>query len=595
MRSLCCSTPQRVPVLTVLAVIFLTLSLAQPATAQQREAGLALPRPLITQPVDESRLTVLKGNTHLLARPQFDLGTAPATLPMQRMLLVLKRSPEQESALRRLLDNQQDKSSPSYHKWLTPAEYGKQFGPTDADMQTITAWLESHGFQVGSTKGRTVLEFSGSASQVQEAFHTTIHKYIVNGEQHWANASNPSIPTALTPAVAGVATLHNFLKKPQIQLSNQRIEGKARPGKPPLMNFSNGIHGLAPADYQTIYNFTSLYSYSVNGGAGATIGIVGRSNLYNGSFGTGQDIEEFRDIFIPCCDGAGGAFQVIVDGPDPGDLGGGDEAEATLDTSWSGAVAPAANIQLVVSATTNTTDGVDLSELYIVERNLADIMSESFGGCEYFNTDSEVAFITLVAEQAAAQGITYFVSTGDNGAEGCDDPSSPSATGPISVNLLASTPFNVAVGGTMFNENGQDSKYWNSTNDPVSFGSALSYIPEDVWNESCAASACGDGANLAAGSGGASSGNLKSGGTFAGFPKPVWHRLPHMKARLESNKHSCNAKLHLYFGKTCLFHASNIVSPQCGEFEVPIGVAAISSHELQIQSRAGHFYFLERL
>ena len=117
---------------------------------------------------------------------------------MQRMLLVLKRGPDQETALRKLLDDQQDKASPNYHQWLTPEQYGQQFGPTDTDLQTITAWLQSHGFQVGSTKGRTVLEFSGTAGQVQEAFHTTMHKYIVNGEQHWANASDPQIPTALT-------------------------------------------------------------------------------------------------------------------------------------------------------------------------------------------------------------------------------------------------------------------------------------------------------------------------------------------------------------------------------------------------------------
>jgi trimeric autotransporter adhesin len=121
------------------------------------------------------------------------------------MLLVLKRSAEQQAALRKLLDDQQDKASPSYHKWLTPEQFGQQFGPAEADMQTITSWLQSHGFQLGSTKGRTVLEFSGSASQVKETFHTSIHNYVVNGEQHWANAGDPSIPTALTPAVAGGA------------------------------------------------------------------------------------------------------------------------------------------------------------------------------------------------------------------------------------------------------------------------------------------------------------------------------------------------------------------------------------------------------
>jgi hypothetical protein len=183
------------------------------AVGQDAARGAGDARPLITQAVDESQLTTLKGNTHPMARQQFDLGTAPATLPMERMLLVLKRSGEQEAALRKMLDDQQDKNSANYHKWLTPEEFGKQFGPSDADMQAITGWLQSHGFEVGATKGRTVLEFSGSASQVQEAFHTSIHKYIVNGEQHWANASDPMIPTALVGAVAGVESLNNFPRK----------------------------------------------------------------------------------------------------------------------------------------------------------------------------------------------------------------------------------------------------------------------------------------------------------------------------------------------------------------------------------------------
>src|SRR5262252_8642584 len=206
------------------AVIFTATFLWVPATAQQSaSAALPAPRPLITQTLDESRMKVLKGNTHPLARREFDLGTAPATLPIERMLLVLKRNPEQETALRKLLDDQQDKHSPHYHKWLTPEQFGAQFGQSDADLETITLWLQSHGFQVGTTKGRTVLEFSGSASQVQEAFRTSIHKYIVNGEQHWANASDPSIPAALAPAVAGPLTLHNFLKKPLLHWAKEPV------------------------------------------------------------------------------------------------------------------------------------------------------------------------------------------------------------------------------------------------------------------------------------------------------------------------------------------------------------------------------------
>ena len=468
--------------------------------------------PRINQRIDESQRTVLMGNTHRLALPQYDRGSAPPDLPMNRMLLVLKRSPEQEAALLKLLNEQQDKNSPSYHKWLTAESFGKQFGPADQDMQTVTMWLESHGFQIGRiAHGRNLIEFSGVASQVQEAFHTSIHKFVVNGEEHWANVGDPSIPTALTPVVAGIHTLHNFLKKPMLHISDRWIQARLEPqgpGKPPKVTFPGNppVYALGPADYTTIYNINPLYKQkpAING-SGITIAVVGRSNLYI----IDTDINDFRKVFGM----RSATFHIIDNGEDPGDLGGGEEAEATLDSTWSGAIAPNATVDLVLSATTNTTDGVDLSEAYIVDNNVGDIMTESFGSCEADYTSVEAQGYETLAEQAAAEGITYFVSSGDSGAEGCDDPNSEiKATGPVSVNILASTPFNVAVGGTIFNENGQDSKYWNSGNNQNTLGSALSYIPEDVWNESCTPTECGDNAGIWAGGGGASS--------F--FAKPPW-------------------------------------------------------------------------
>jgi hypothetical protein len=475
-------------------------------------------RPLITQAVDEGQVRSLKGNTHRLAKPEFDLGTAPATLPMERMLLVLKRSPEQQVALRTLLDDQQDKHSPDYHKWLTPEQFGQKFGPTDADMQAITGWLQAHGFRVETTKGRTVLEFSGSASQVRETFHTAIHKYIVNGEQHWANANDPQIPEALVPAVAGVATLHNFVSRPQSHLKPERVPARVVPGARPEITFTqNGqqTHALAPQDYAVIYNIGPAYT-NPSMAAGVTIGVVARNDLYNG----GQDVQNFLSVVGSGMNSFGGGYvNVVVNGPDPGNQGGGEEAEATLDATWSSAISPYSNVTFVVSGSTNTTDGVDLSELYIVENNAADIMTESFGTCEYFATDAQLQQIRSLAEQAAAQGITYFVSAGDNGAEGCDDPSNPPATNPLSVNANAATAFNVAVGGTMFNDGTTPSKYWASTAPPAE--TALSYIPENVWNQSSATS------GLWAGSGGASAGNVGNGllspaGTTGGVPKPSW-------------------------------------------------------------------------
>src|SRR5271168_1286183 len=208
----------------------------------------------ITQAVDEGNLTVLKGNTYYLARAQYDRGTAPSSLPMARMLLVLQRSPQQEATLEQLLDQQQDQSSPNYHQWLTPQQFGQQFGPSDQDIQKITSWLQSHGFQVAPvSNGRTVIEFSGTAGQVQEAFHTAIHKYSVPAatgaagatEDHWANSSDPSIPTALTPVVAGIRSLHNFRARPMNPSAGifhrDKDSGKILPTQPlPIPQYTPG-------------------------------------------------------------------------------------------------------------------------------------------------------------------------------------------------------------------------------------------------------------------------------------------------------------------------------------------------------------------
>ncbi|MGB0035100.1 MAG: Ig-like domain repeat protein, partial [Candidatus Acidiferrales bacterium] len=342
-------------------------------------------------------------------------------------------------------------------------------------------------------------------------FHTAIHKFVVNGEEHWANASDPQIPSALGSVVGGVATLHNFVKKAHVKISEHVVSAKATAGKSANMILSDGTHAMSPADFAKIYNVPNMLQSppGTSNGATSVIAIVGRSNI------NAADIQNFRNVF-----GLPAIFSqnnVLLNGPDPGNLGGNEEVEAVLDASWSGAVAPLADVLFVVSASTDTTDGVDLSEAYIIDNNLAPVMSESFGACEQGVGSSEATNESNIAEQAAAQGITFMASTGDSGAKGCDDSSETAASGPNAVQLPSALPFAVAVGGTMFIEN--DNAFWNTT-DTSTFESAKSFITENVWNESCAtANQCepeviadGVGPNILAGGGGAS--------IF--FPKPVW-------------------------------------------------------------------------
>ncbi len=382
------------------------------------------------------------------------------------------------SALRQWIADQQDKTSPRYHAWLSPEEFANRFGPSESDRQKAAAWLVSHGFRVNRiSRGGLVIDFSGTAAQVTEAFHTSIHRYLVNGENHYANASDPQIPGALSPIIAGVSTLHDFQSHSTIRVlgSANRIANSSL-WQPDFTftGFGGTAHYLAPGDFAKIYNVASLRQSGING-TGQSIAIVARTNINL------SDIQVFRLAFgLPSNDP-----QIILDGPDPGNFFGLEEAEADLDVEWSGAVAPKATIKLVVSASTNATDGVDLSALYIVDNNLAPILSASFGACEAALGRTETTFINNLWEQAAAQGITVVVASGDSGAAGCDFPEGQPATHGLAVNGLASTPFNVAVGGTQFNENGADSTYWAATNGPDQ-SSALGYIPETAWNESCA-------------------------------------------------------------------------------------------------------------
>src|SRR6266851_8158529 len=263
----------------------------------------------VTETVDDTNRMVLRGNVHPQARAEFDAGVVADAQPVTRMLLLLQRSEEQETALRQLMEEQQSKNSPNYHAWLTPEQFGQQFGPADADVQAVTDWLTSHGFQnIKVTKGKVVLEFSGNAGQVRNAFGTEIHKFNVKGEEHFANVSDPQIPAALAPVVRGIRSLHNFHPKAQARQlgSFRRTEnGDIRP----LFNYtdSNGqFFAMGPADFATIYSVPTAMT-----GAGTSIAIVGQSNINL------QDVTDFRAMFgLPAY--TAGQLNVILNGPDPG-------------------------------------------------------------------------------------------------------------------------------------------------------------------------------------------------------------------------------------------------------------------------------------
>ena len=477
----------------------------------------------ITQAIDESKLSVLRGNTHPFARPEFDRGPAPANLPMERMMLVLKSSPEQGAQLDQLLAEQQDRSSANYHKWLTPEEFGAQFGASEADIQQVTAWLQSHGFTIDNVaNGHNVLEFSGNAAQVQAAFHTAIHKYEIAAKQYWANANDPAIPAALAPVVAGVASLNNFPRQPARRFAgvftrDSTLKLKAGPAARPEFTSTTGCTGgtapcyaLTPFDFATIYNVLPLWNANITG-SGETIAIVSDSDINT------ADFTNFRSLFgLTSAQNPGftGTLNVIHNGTDPGNLGpNSNESEADVDVEWAGSTAPGATIDLVVSKTTNASFGGDLSASYIINNKTGSVLGYSFGICEFFlgTTGNQLyaATGTGMWVQAASEGITVVVSTGDNGATGCDGPqNTPPLGGPcvapnqtagdgstvpwndpalcgLAVNGIASTIYNVAVGGTDFNDASNPTTYFNSTNSSTTQASVKGYIPETAYNDTC--------------------------------------------------------------------------------------------------------------
>jgi subtilase family serine protease len=490
----------------------------------------------IVDPVENAVRIPLRGNTHFLARAEFDRGAAQDSMPAQRMLLLLSGAPEQQAALQQLLDEQQTPGSANYRHWLTPAEFGQAYGASDADVHTITNWLQQQGFQVNRVaSGKNVIEFSGSAGQVRQTFRTALHKYVVAGKEYWANASDPQIPAALAPVVKGIVSLNNFPRKPLSHhfglFSRDPHTGKVSP-QFTVVNGTTDYYAIGPADFATIYNTAALLQLGFNG-AGQVIAIVGRSNVQL------QDIANFRAMFAL----GGGNTSVVIDGPDPG-LVNGDETESVLDLEWANAVAPGASVVLVSAESTETTSGLDLAALHIIENNMAGVMSESYGGCEASFGNAGNQFLQAMWQQAAAQGITVIVSSGDSGSAGCDDPNTSNlAQYGRAVNAIASTPYNVAVGGTDFDDSADCASYWKSTNNQTTLGSAWSYIPEMAWNGTCAATATATNLNVCptapasgnppaslnlwAAAGGASNCSVSTtsaGATVcqSGTPKPSW-------------------------------------------------------------------------
>jgi hypothetical protein len=501
----------------------------------------------ITAAVDNSVVTTLRGGVHPLARPQFDQGPADPSLGVERMQLVLQRSPAQEHALQQLLASLQDPHAPRYRDWLTPEQFGAQFGVADADIQTVSTWLAAEGFKVTAVnKAHTSVEFSGTVGQVQSAFHTQIHRFNVFGAQHLANVSDLEIPAALSPVVVGVSSLNDFFPKPPhttpLTAASYKTNQKGEPG----LTIGSAAEGyylfVGPGDAATIYdtpnslngNFKGATAYT---GSGVTIGVVGNSDLNL------TDVANYRSLFGL----AASTPTVVVDGNDPG-VNPEWVTEGLLDLQVSGGLAPGAQQIFYASADTTLTPFFYLAINRALDDNAVNILSVSVEDCELYMGSGGNQLMYNLWEQAAAQGITAVVSSSDSGPAGCDDfDTEQQAQLGFQVNGISSTPFNISVGGTDFDVLATDFSQYVSTKNSSGYVSVSGYIPEQPWNDSTAVNGAlsanaatkdssGD-TNIVAGSGGMSgcvapsfdaSGNFVAcepayaQSSLTGWAKPPW-------------------------------------------------------------------------
>ncbi|HXZ39212.1 MAG TPA: protease pro-enzyme activation domain-containing protein, partial [Terriglobales bacterium] len=428
---------------------------------------------LLTQPLNDAVLIRLHGNTRPEANTANDRGRVADKFLMPHMLLQLQRPAKQEQDLEQFLNQIHDPNSPNFHRWLTAREFGERFGLAPEDIRTISGWLQSHGFKLDAIyPNGTVISFSGTAGQVRRAFHTEIHRLEVNGEKHIANMSDPYIPAALAPAVAGVVSLNDFRPHPMNRPKTDFTVG-------------DGLYLVVPADLATIYNLNPLFAAGYSG-QGQTIVVVEDTDVYSTN-----DWATFRQTLGLSSYSSGSFTQIHPAGSgsntcnDPGVNG--DDGEAILDAEWASAAAPSAAIQLASCADT-TVFGGHLALLNLLNGNSAPpaIVSISYGTSETALGAAYNNFVNQLHEQAVAEGVSVFVSSGDQAAA-VSDRGAEVATHGINVNGFASTPYNVAVGGTDFGDTYENaaSTYWGATNG-ATYGSARSYIPEIPWNDSCA-------------------------------------------------------------------------------------------------------------
>jgi subtilase family serine protease len=455
----------------VLISIFALLVLTTAAPAQVRSR--------ITRNIASNESSAVM-DAHPLARAEFDQGRVNGGMRIEHAAIVFQLAPAQQSALEKLLEDQQDPDSPDYHKWLTPEKYAARFGMSADDLAKVSSWLKSQGLTVdGFSRARTRVFFSGSAAQVENVFRTELHQYRINGETYFANATEVSVPMALSGMVLDVRGLDNF-----------RPKARAHAVKPHFTSHQTGNHFVSPGDFATIYDLNPLYAAGLDG-TGQKIAVVGQTQINR------SDIDAFRSAAgLP----ATNLQLVSIDGSTG--FSSGDEVEADLDIEWSGGVAKNATVLFVYAGHNSQLNAFNALE-FAIDNNLAPVISTSYGNCEP-TLGTFALTLRQDAQLANSQGQTITAASGDSGAADCESSKAKVAINGLAVDAPASVPEVTGIGGTEFSGDAPNSTatgltdappnppYWaGTTGGTDTISSALIYIPEIAWNDTTASIAAG--------------------------------------------------------------------------------------------------------
>jgi pseudomonalisin len=471
------------------AAFLLTLGVALSAFPQVKASDRIL------QAIDDRDTRQLRGNLHPLLQHAADQGRMDGGFQMEGVSLVFKRTPAQEAAVEKLLADQQNPASPSYHKWLTPEQYADRFGLSKADVAKVVAWLQAEGFTVNRVaRGRTQVWFTGSVSQIEAAFRTEMHHYLVDGEPHFANGVEPAVPTALADVVLGVHNLSDF--RPRAKAHVRKISQEEV--KAHFTSNVSGNHYLVPDDIATLYDLQTLYGKGFDGN-GQQLVVVGQSAI------SVSDLDAFRAAANLPARTSSNFAQLLVPNSGTSTVVTSDANESSLDLEWSAGIAKGAT-QIFVYVGNNSNFNVFDSLRYAVDNNLAPIISMSYGNCEQAFSSTNVQTFQQLAQQANTQGQTISAASGDFGAADCETTDAIPAIHGLAIDLPGGFPNVTSVGGSEFSADvANPATYWSPTNNANS-GSALQYIPETGWNDTAVV------AKLRAGGGGVS--------TL--FAKPTW-------------------------------------------------------------------------